>query len=81
MVKYDANGNVIWAQGSKTVNAADWSFGYSISVDRLHNIYVCGTYQDTVKMGGLNLASAYTQPSFLIKLDSAGNAICGSGSS
>jgi gliding motility-associated-like protein len=79
VAKYSAAGNNIWAKSGTIPNTISFATDYSVTSDRWNNIYVSGTFNTSLTFGGINLtAPANTQPSFIIKLDSAGNALCGS---
>jgi hypothetical protein len=72
LVKYDASGNVIWAQ-RPTNN--DENVGYSIATDNAGYVYVAGYFSsfsgtDSITFGTITL----THPGmFLVKYDSSGN--------
>jgi hypothetical protein len=76
VVKYDANGNLIWAKQSNTLNNS--CMPNSIGIDSLNNIYVAGSFSgttifgiDTIKIygGGYNM--------FVAKYDQNGTEIWG----
>ncbi|HXB13778.1 MAG TPA: gliding motility-associated C-terminal domain-containing protein [Bacteroidia bacterium] len=77
LVKYDANGNVLWAKQSVLVNANSQSIGYSVATDASNNIYITGQFSDTVTFGPYSLV--YQQNNggevFLVKYDANGNVI------
>ena len=72
VVKYDINGNAIWAKGASGVNSTS---GYGVSADSYGNIYVAGGYNDSVTFGATTLVSAGGQDAFLNKYDSNGNLV------
>jgi hypothetical protein len=76
VVKYDSNGNAIWAKGS-TSTLANWSEG--IATDNQGNVFITGNYSgnssDPFTFGGITLPNTTSRNIFLIKLDNAGNAI------
>ncbi len=78
LVKYDSNGNVLWAkQGNVPLNHNDES-GSSLACDRLGNIYLAGFFRDTVTFGAFTLTIPYIDPegsSFLVKYDLNGNVL------
>lgn len=72
--KLDAGGNLIWAKsmgGSSNENAT------SISIDNLENIYITGSFQDTVdfdpSVGTAKMISTSNFDIFVLKLDQDGN--------
>lgn len=73
LVKYDANGNVIWAKNS-TCTGADG--GMSISSDAAGNIYLTGTYfGSTMTLGTNTLSNAGGNDIFVTKMDNNGNVL------
>jgi hypothetical protein len=80
LAKYNSSGNILWAKASAqlTYPNPNYYHPYSISCDKLSNIYLCGSFQDSISFNSLKLQSTSIEPSFLYKFDSAGNAICGS---
>jgi hypothetical protein len=70
-VKYDVNGNVLWANGAN--GSAE---GNSIVTDLNNNIYVTGTfYSDTIIFGNSILINTGFNNIFLAKYDSSGNTL------
>ncbi len=74
-IKYDSNGNVIWAEQS--VGAANFDVGQAISSDYHGNIYVGGFFYDTINFGSQTLSNPnkLIPNAFLIKYNSLGNII------
>jgi hypothetical protein len=74
IVKYDPNGNVIWAQ---SVGGMFDEYGTSITTDVSGYIYVGGCfYSPTITFGTTTLASVpNSTDAFLVKYDAAGNVI------
>ena len=73
LVKYDANGNVLWAK-SAGGNSADMA--YSIAVDVSGNIYMAGYfYSTTLTFGSTTLPNAGNCDMFLAKYDANGNVL------
>lgn len=73
IVKYDPNGNVLWAKsaGGNTSDRAS-----AIGIDGSGNIYVCGNYQSpTFNAGSFSITNAGTQNLFITKYDTNGNVI------
>lgn len=75
IAKYEPNGNAIWARSGHSNNAAT---GYSISADVNGNIYVTGTFNDTIVFGSTILILPWTPPGpmFLLKCDPNGDILC-----
>lgn len=80
IVKYDPNGNVLWAQGTSGGNANS----SSIHTDAGGNIYVTGNYEgSTLVFGSHTLTAtgvAYYHHVFLVKYDPDGNVVWVKGS-
>jgi len=84
LVKYAPNGNIIWAKQGTPINNS--LVGYSISSDAHFHIYISGTITNfagnnpSMAFGNDTLSSMTSGdlPSYLIKCDSSGKAICGS---
>lgn len=72
VVKYDPDGNVLWArrQGGTSSDAAN-----SIDVDGSGNSYVTGTYQGSVTFGTTTLTNSGGDDVFVVKYDPAGNVL------
>lgn len=64
-----SSGNHVW---SAAFGASDADRATSVAVDSSGNVFVAGTFQDTVDFGGGPLTSIGAEDVFLIKLDSAG---------
>lgn len=72
IVKYDPNGNLVWARtagGSKTDD------GSGIALDGLGHLYVAGRFDSAAIFGSTNLLSAGGYDAFLAKYDTSGNLI------
>jgi hypothetical protein len=77
IVKYDPAGNVIWARNSI---GSSYDFGNRITTDVAGNIYVAGFCQSpTITFGSVTLTnnSSPFDAAYIVKFDSAGNAIWG----
>jgi len=72
--KLDVSGNLLWNQ---QIGGTDADLAYSIVEDTLGNVYVTGSYQDTVDFdpgaGSSPLTSAGDSDIFIVKLSSAGS--------
>ena len=73
IVKYDSNGNVIWANG---IDGNGYDHGYAIATDALGNCYVTGTFDSpSLTFGTHTINNGGTTNIFLVKYDALGNAI------
>jgi ribosomal protein S11 len=73
IVKYDPNGNVIWAKSAGGI--ADES-GYSISTDASGNVVVTGKFESpTIKFGSTTLINTGANDIFIAKYDPSGNVL------
>ncbi len=69
LVKYDASGNVLWAQrGGPAYDS------FCMATDSTGNSYIAGNSSGAVNFGGISLSNANTQLD-LAKYDSNGNAV------
>ena len=74
IVKYDANGNVLWAK------SADGGTGNSVSADPLGNVFLTGSFgYPQISFGAITLfnadASWYSSDFFIAKYDANGNVL------
>ena len=73
IVKYDPNGNVLWAKSSI---GSSWDNGYSVSTDAAGNIFSTGSYSGaTITFNTFTLANIGGTDGFITKYDSNGNAL------
>ena len=75
LVKYDADGNVLWA---KSASGVDEDKSYAVAVDLAGNVYITGSYiSNTLNFGGISISNsqANTEEMFIAKYDAAGNAL------
>jgi hypothetical protein len=84
-VKLDSNGNTIWARCATVPNKPyinGITSGNSVTTDAQENVYIAGTFVDTLIFGSAIIATnAFLGDVFLAKYDSSGNVIwakCGS---
>ncbi|MBI3502443.1 MAG: SBBP repeat-containing protein [Bacteroidetes bacterium] len=71
LVKYDANGNVLWAK-SASGNGRD--LGAGVSTDNNGNVYVTGNFNSTsITFGSTTLTKNGISNLFIVKYDSQGN--------
>lgn len=72
LVKFSAvTGYPIWARQPKNIGTSTTSIGYGVTVDKNANVFITGSFVDTVKFGSNTLYSANTS-TFLVKYDSSG---------
>jgi len=74
LVKYDQNGNVVWARSAG--GSDDYDEGYSVTADTSGNIYITGRFTSTsITFSGitLNNSSPGFEEFFLAKYDNNGN--------
>ena len=75
LVKYDHNGNVIWAISGKDGQQAD---AISVATDALGNVYLNGNFNSSIITFGTDtLHSVGSQSIFLVKFNSSGHAVWG----
>lgn len=76
VAKYDAAGNVLWAENA---GGTGTDVGSSVGTDHLGNVYVTGNFgSKTITLGKTtlnNAAGAVAQDIFLAKYDASGNAV------
>src|SRR5690606_8330373 len=71
IVKYDPNGNVLWAKSAGGING-DW--GNSISTDANGNVLLTGYFSSSsITFGSTTLTNAGSYDIFIAKYDSSGN--------
>lgn len=73
IVKYDANGNVLWA---KSAGGNGTDIGNGVAVDPSGNAYITGSFASpsiNFGAGALTNASSGTQDLFIVKYDPSGN--------
>lgn len=74
LVKYDANGNILWAQTSNGLTSWSYAQGYSVSSDAIGNTYLGGSYGGQIAFGTYSL-NVGTIRYVLWKFDTNGNVI------
>lgn len=77
LTKYNSAGNVVWAtQANDSANG--FSFGTSVATDVKGNVFIGGMFIGTVTFGNYTLRANnnnYGYSTYLVKYDSAGNAL------
>ncbi len=73
LVKYDANGNVLWATSA---GGTDDDEGRSLALDASGNVYVTGYFfSSTITFGSYTLTNVGFSDVFLVKYDANGNVL------
>jgi gliding motility-associated-like protein len=77
LIKYDAQGNIIWGKTTSITSTSGSCSFYSVMADGNNNIYVGGTFNGTVDFGNsVTLTSGGSgNNSLLVKYDSSGKAL------
>ena len=71
VIKYDPNGNVLWAKSAGGINS---DIAYCVSTDVSGNIVVTGTFSSpTLTFGSTSLANKGSDDIFVVKYDLNGN--------
>jgi hypothetical protein len=74
IAKYDAAGNVLWAQQSTFTGTNCYGTGSSIAVDNSGNVFIAGNFVNNIRFGSISLSLPNKVSSyFLTKYDGAGN--------
>jgi hypothetical protein len=72
-VKYDAEGNVLWA---KSIGGINYDAGNSVVTEASGNVYIAGYFSSpTITFGSTTLTNAGTYDMFLAKYDASGNVL------
>lgn len=72
IVKYDSNGNVIWA---KRAGGTSEDYSYDIKTDATGNSYIVGYYYTSITFGSITLNNGGALEMFVAKYDNNGNAM------
>jgi hypothetical protein len=72
IAKYNTSGDVQWA---KKIGGGGFDYGQAIEVDTDGGVYVAGTFEGTISIGGQNLNSKGFTDIFLAKFNKDGNAL------
>jgi hypothetical protein len=71
VVKYDINGNVLWAKGA---GGTDDDLAYSVSTDANGNVFMSGSFKSqTISFGTTTLTNVNVGSYFVTKYDTNGN--------
>ena len=70
VTRLDSSGNVSWA---KSFGGTNDDNSYSIASDSSGNLYITGSFQDSVTFGNTKLTAVGLTDIFVTKLDSSGN--------
>ncbi len=74
LAKFDPNGNTQWIRCSSSNYYGGSSDGESVTVDHSNNVYVTGTFRDTVQVGGFVAGCSYWYTGiFVAKYSPSGN--------
>lgn len=75
LVKYDPNGNVLWAKQSTADSSSD-PYSYSVACDNSGNAYITGLFYDSISFGAYKLIVTSGSPcAFIAKYDPNGNVL------
>jgi Secretion system C-terminal sorting domain len=77
LIKYDVNGNIVWAVQSTFPTNLCAGYGESVCTDKFDNVYLTGNFTDSIRFGTNSLNGIVNHSSaniFLAKYDSNGNA-------
>ena len=76
LIKYNPNGNVLWAKQSTIPSSSSFGTAYSVTTDIWDNVYVTGFFDDTISFGAYTLhGKLHTDNIFLVKYDSLGKVL------
>jgi len=71
-VKYDADGNALWAANSGSISS---DIGQGIAVDDAGNVYIAGYFQSEFIFGGIPYSTSGNRDVFIAKMDKDGTPI------
>lgn len=76
IIKYDSNGNFLWARSSDN----DYTnYGYAVSADASGNCILTGKFYDSITFDGWTLSSSGDGDIYIVKFDPNGNVIWAKG--
>ncbi|HTB30599.1 MAG TPA: T9SS type A sorting domain-containing protein [Bacteroidia bacterium] len=73
LVKYNSSGNVLWVV--EGIVNGHLPYGYAVNTSREGNVYITGTFWDSLSFGPYNLGSPSEQDVYLAKYNSSGNLV------
>lgn len=74
VVKYNSNGNLLWARNSEWATLMGGSYGNSVTTDKSGNSYVTGDFlRGSASFGPDTLTTKLRYNAYLVKYDSNGN--------
>jgi len=73
VVKYDSNGNVLWAKNAGGTYSGCLSVGNSVSTDANGDVLVTGYFTGAIDFSTISLSSKTGSETFLVKYDASGN--------
>jgi hypothetical protein len=73
IVKYDPNGNVLWAKSEGGPNS---DYGFNTTTDDIGNVYISGRFDSPyITFGGNTVINGGNADMFIVKYDSIGNVL------
>ncbi len=72
VVKYDTDGNVLWAKQS---GSTETDKGAALTTDAMGNVFAVGTFRSSISFGSQNLTSTGEDDLYLVKYDPLGNVL------
>ena len=75
LVKYNPNGNVLWAKSAVMAKNTSGIYPYSVATDTTGDSYIAGWFEDSVTFGGYTLICINGFTPFLAKYDPNGNVL------
>ncbi len=77
VAKYTSAGAPVWGIQEMMPHSKFPGYPCALSCDKRGGLYISGIMADSVTFGSVSLISDSLRPSFLFKLDTAGNTLCG----
>jgi len=74
IVKYDSNGNVLWAKSANAANLRCVSSSFSVATDNKGNSYITGNFIDSINFGAFKIVTKGGD-AFLVKYAPNGNVL------